>query len=103
MVRRPPRSTRTDTLVPYTTLFRSPFYDIGRTHQIRVAPCEGQQQPDADAQRDHRGTTIADKGQRHAFGGENLRIDAHVDDRLQTELRSQPGRGEDDEIILLVE
>src|SRR3546814_14159268 len=24
MVRRPPRSTRTDTLVPYTTLFRSP-------------------------------------------------------------------------------
>src|SRR3546814_7581745 len=24
MVRRPPRSTRTDTLFPYTTLFRSP-------------------------------------------------------------------------------
>src|SRR3546814_16602243 len=24
MTRRPPRSTRTDTLVPYTTLFRSP-------------------------------------------------------------------------------
>src|SRR3546814_11821386 len=34
MVRRPPRSTRTDTHVPYTTLFRSPlggvtFYKIG--------------------------------------------------------------------------
>src|SRR3546814_9124670 len=28
MIRRPPRSTRTDTLVPYTTLFRSP--DPGR-------------------------------------------------------------------------
>src|SRR3546814_6249962 len=27
MIRRPPRSTRTDTLVPYTTLFRS-FLDI---------------------------------------------------------------------------
>src|SRR3546814_19878857 len=26
MLRRPPRSTRTDTLFPYTTLFRSPFY-----------------------------------------------------------------------------
>src|SRR3546814_160605 len=27
MIRRPPRSTRTDTLFPYTTLFRSPnFY-----------------------------------------------------------------------------
>src|SRR3546814_11455853 len=25
MLRRPPRSTRTDTLVPYTTLFRSPL------------------------------------------------------------------------------
>src|SRR3546814_2590575 len=25
MIRRPPRSTRTDTLVPYTTLFRSPW------------------------------------------------------------------------------
>src|SRR3546814_4991452 len=30
MIRRPPRSTRTDTLFPYTTLFRSP-----RTAQIR--------------------------------------------------------------------
>src|SRR3546814_7255138 len=29
MRRRPPRSTRTDTLFPYTTLFRSPrFYDM---------------------------------------------------------------------------
>src|SRR3546814_8852417 len=26
MIRRPPRSTRTDTLVPYTTLFRSNVY-----------------------------------------------------------------------------
>src|SRR3546814_14599518 len=31
MIRRPPRSTRTDTLFPYTTLFRSwnsPFYGV---------------------------------------------------------------------------
>src|SRR3546814_13604531 len=27
MIRRPPRSTRTDTLFPYTTLFRSPGND----------------------------------------------------------------------------
>src|SRR3546814_7288840 len=26
MIRRPPRSTRTDTLFPYTTLFRSKYY-----------------------------------------------------------------------------
>src|SRR3546814_355059 len=29
MIRRPPRSTRTDTLFPYTTLFRSPAGDGG--------------------------------------------------------------------------
>src|SRR3546814_8163654 len=28
MIRRPPRSTRTDTLFPYTTLFRSRFRDV---------------------------------------------------------------------------
>src|SRR3546814_2608404 len=28
MIRRPPRSTRTDTLFPYTTLFRSPRFEI---------------------------------------------------------------------------
>src|SRR3546814_5953329 len=28
MIRRPPRSTRTDTLFPYTTLFRSPTLNI---------------------------------------------------------------------------
>src|SRR3546814_12124414 len=27
MIRRPPRSTRTDTLFPYTTLFRSALWD----------------------------------------------------------------------------
>src|SRR3546814_10691450 len=30
MIRRPPRSTRTDTLFPYTTLFRSPRSGIPR-------------------------------------------------------------------------
>src|SRR3546814_10728854 len=30
MIRRPPRSTRTDTLFPYTTLFRSIATSIGR-------------------------------------------------------------------------
>src|SRR3546814_13909145 len=29
MIRRPPRSTRTDTLFPYTTLFRSPLIVLG--------------------------------------------------------------------------
>src|SRR3546814_14844430 len=39
MIRRPPRPTRTDTLFPYTTLFRSP---LGTKHVQKV--------PDSDAQ-----------------------------------------------------
>src|SRR3546814_5452328 len=30
MIRRPPRSTSTDTLFPYTTLFRSKLYETNR-------------------------------------------------------------------------
>src|SRR3546814_13140021 len=59
MIRRPPRSTRTDTLFPYTTLFRSLAVDHVRAGQLfaqllqverldkgRQAP---QQQPDEQA------------------------------------------------------
>src|SRR3546814_4459482 len=35
MLRRPPRSTRTDTLFPYTTLFRS-LYTGGNFHALMV-------------------------------------------------------------------
>src|SRR3546814_1637509 len=53
MIRRPPRSTRTDTLFPYTTLFRSvrrhagngyPRPDQGHPH--RVAECSIDCRPD---------------------------------------------------------
>src|SRR3546814_2557115 len=40
MIRRPPRSTRTDTLFPYTTLFRSPFQ--GADSEDRKPPVFGQ-------------------------------------------------------------
>src|SRR3546814_7679780 len=47
MIRRPPRSTRTDTLFPYTTLFRS-----GRHAVVEVKPAaehgEPQQEHDAE-------------------------------------------------------
>src|SRR3546814_4069780 len=36
MIRRPPRSTRTDTLLPYTTLFRSPSRTAERERDGRV-------------------------------------------------------------------
>src|SRR3546814_19177081 len=45
MIRRPPRSTRTDTLFPYTTLFRSPglrearltYWEGGKNHGVYQA------------------------------------------------------------------
>src|SRR3546814_4579599 len=37
MIRRPPRSTRTDTLLPYTTLFRSPTRSELMLPNCRVA------------------------------------------------------------------
>src|SRR3546814_8836339 len=39
MIRRPPRSTRTDTLFPYTTLFRSAPAAV-RAVEVRVTPGE---------------------------------------------------------------
>src|SRR3546814_1788320 len=44
MIRRPPRSTRTDTLFPYTTLFRSPPRHLRAPHD---------RDPEADRPREH--------------------------------------------------
>src|SRR3546814_1743883 len=52
MIRRPPRSTRTDTLFPYTTLFRSVFpclshfdslQDFAARHEDSACASEGEQ------------------------------------------------------------
>src|SRR3546814_3358391 len=49
MIRRPPRSTRTDTLLPYTTLFRSFQREsgapLGRVCRARRDADQGRQQP----------------------------------------------------------
>src|SRR3546814_5871055 len=37
MIRRPPRSTRTDTLFPYTTRFRSPLITLAEAREKRDA------------------------------------------------------------------
>src|SRR3546814_5047585 len=39
MLRRPPSSTRTDTLFPYTTLFRSPRHPYRPAAQMGPHPC----------------------------------------------------------------
>src|SRR3546814_12149077 len=50
MIRRPPRSTRTDTLFPYTTLFRSEIA-LGAVHLIGVAQRFQHHAPAAGLQR----------------------------------------------------
>src|SRR3546814_6700121 len=54
MIRRPPRSTRTDTLFPYTTLFRS-FGAVGiadgQPDRPPLPPADGQTGPALDAAR----------------------------------------------------
>src|SRR3546814_11245027 len=60
MIRRPPRSTRTDTLFPYTTLFRSNAGADGMTNILSTTPDGafdiggGAMMPDAAVLRDGR-------------------------------------------------
>src|SRR3546814_1576799 len=51
MVRRPPRSTRTDTLCPYTTLFRSPSRASAGLQQRAPHVAEQLRQVDGEARR----------------------------------------------------
>src|SRR3546814_1492807 len=56
MIRRPPRSTRTDTLFPYTTLFRSPL----RSRRLRIlSRRRGEENSRRDGQENERKITQA--------------------------------------------
>src|SRR3546814_5328201 len=59
MIRRPPRSTRTDTLFPYTTLFRSRGGTGGEGRSARAAhcPCGQRRQRDRRAHRSEEHTS----------------------------------------------
>src|SRR3546814_17816479 len=45
MIRRPPRSTHTDTLFPYTTLFRSAIDEKGKTITVQEVAEKGERVP----------------------------------------------------------
>src|SRR3546814_11936819 len=45
MIRRPPRSTRTDTLFPYTTLFRSPAEPVSEVRRRLPENSAGRRRP----------------------------------------------------------
>src|SRR3546814_6494025 len=79
MIRRPPRSTRTDTLFPYTTLFRSLLDPLAAADQHRRAIAGG-----AEFQRG------ADHGLFLAFGEDDaLRVLHHL---VEEDLQGQIGR-----------
>src|SRR3546814_3128999 len=76
MIRRPPRSTRTDTLFPYTTLFRSVRAQLRRT-------CGG----DADAGA-RRAAALVERGDRRRRGeGGGARSEEHTSE-LQSLMRT---------------
>src|SRR3546814_7168350 len=79
MIRRPPRSTRTDTLFPYTTLFRSPgrhvFLSAGC--RMRIALRTGRNRPDKTGRERPSGTA----------GGCPARSEEHTSE-LQSLMRS---------------
>src|SRR3546814_20020722 len=62
MIRRPPRSTRTDTLFPYTPLFRSRA--VGRNALLTVAPV-----PQRDVERIRLADRIERAGAHRILGG----------------------------------
>src|SRR3546814_8100742 len=78
MILQPPRSTRTDTLFPYTTLFRS------RLDQVAVAELLARE-------RDHRFGDLAEVAQRHPFLEQRAaqRRDARQRIALRAEVRRE--------------
>src|SRR3546814_2052653 len=85
MIRRPPRSTRTDTLLPYTTLFRSiaSFRRESSPHHTSSRPS-----PHAGAiRRSSLGSTMLRTGSRARKGSyENARSEEHTSE-LQSLMR----------------
>src|SRR3546814_241528 len=95
MIRRPPRSTRTDTLFPYTTLFRS----VRRLRRLRQHRAPRRRGTDAAA---HGGARRAERGQRGALLGprQPLRHRAEPELRRRRAGRALPRAGALDRALL---
>src|SRR3546814_2589103 len=92
MIRRPPRSTRTDTLFPYTTLFRSagagPLGAVAAQKLCAVSPAGADPHRDRAAGDDHGGGG--------ARPGAALRpVEFHLPLYLDPERTAQPARRAD--------
>src|SRR3546814_8221943 len=86
MIRRPPRSTRTDTLFPYTTLFRSPPVDRDRLAGQIIAAVREQDDKEI-LKLGHRAVTT----QRHGVGARRAR--SGVGDGVELLARAFGGEG----------
>src|SRR3546814_4756279 len=85
MIRRPPRSTRTDTLFPYTTLFRSvPF---GQAEHLGHPEARGQQSPMGDLREFRRARRAARVKQSRDVGSFGRRVPGK---RVAVGLAQQP-------------
>src|SRR3546814_9665660 len=79
MIRRPPRSTRTDTLFPYTTLFRSPGF------HYRGAEADSRRRAENVCKEDRHGATRG-SGRRREQSDRPVRSEEHTSE-LQSLMR----------------
>src|SRR3546814_18207323 len=91
MIRRPPRSTRTDTLVPYTTLFRSHLGETVGLEGRLLAPMIGNKRASWDKALDLVAKRFKETIARHGPGsvafyvsGQLLTEDYYVANKLMT-------------------
>src|SRR3546814_1366121 len=92
MIRRPPRSTRTDTLFPYTTLFRSAHVDAVAAQRVHADAVAQQRAAGAAAggvDRDHGDAHLREAGEEAVeqfVGDRGLRSEEHTSE-LQSLMR----------------
>src|SRR3546814_20651256 len=95
MIRRPPRSTRPDTLSPYTTLFRSRHHDPGGLvidRHSHAVPAEGRRK---DARHERRDEAV-EEGRADADREQREHVAVARADRRPAALEERPPRPEHD-------
>src|SRR3546814_2029452 len=89
MIRRPPRSTRTDTLFPYTTLFRSKGGGTNATGflaGLAVGAAKAAETPPGEPEGDGRAGDVDDRGIARGSDGNQVRSEEHTSE-LQSLMR----------------
>src|SRR3546814_3106034 len=84
MIRRPPRSTRTDTLFPYTTLFRS-VSAFSVSSERRMAPDHSAPGVNAAAQSVQKASTSAMASAAGSFGGSGWKDGVQLNTKPRSE------------------